>query len=842
MLLALLALLACDQPPPTSVVSLQNGVVVTGPTYLDRARAAWAAAPEVTLSAGGQKVLTEVKTPVLVDVPARTGGVPAELQVVDLSQDPALLDLLTGTDEKAAAEAIRKKGIKTLLVHSDLRPSFDRTRQVLSRLYHHDALDYFQLARVENGALLYLVTDGPLSFPPEVATSAIAWVRASLAGQHPPPYPAIKAERSNWRIVTTLRRQGWELAFSLSEGDTLDKALQETVSDLETFYRRNREVLGFPRIEVAIPELTIEMHRVTERAYVVPRDERALEDLWEPGIDGAILLDRPTEKERAEGKKGQSAVYPGAVAVNRSFTRADQFLKAAAREFKWDSTRPWRDEDVELYFIRTVHWVEVPGKGVVPFYRGTVPVPLEMVNLSTVRDAVVYAGEWYLANLQPDGTVTYKYWPEDNRYSNEYNHVRHTLATWNLWQAWTLDPRPEFLEGAIRAQNWTLKTLVERDARNLEGWELERVRASPMRDEILEKGMAYYHHANNNKLGSVVVGILGMIEVARATGDHQYDELLRKFGRFILLMQEESGKFRGYHVPREHPAYNQPNDIVPGEAALALVYLYEYFDDPRYLEPLPKFFAYYQPWFEERAARRSAGGPWPAYTYANQDRLELVQFGPWTVMAASAYTRVRPDEHAVAEFGLKVGRWMVETYEYTEDRAPFPDYVGGYYKFEGELPAMQAFCYAEGTAAAYDMALRMKPEEAPYFELATRQSLRLALQMQHDGLDTRPFPRPLEIMGGIKYAMNEPKVRIDYVHHALSALYQWLQAAKTDPQLPAVARAEPDEAMRAILALQDMPSFRPPGAPVRTSVPANPDVASRPIDESAVDEDDGGGE
>lgn len=842
MVLLLLVLLGCDSPVPTTVISLQGGVVVTGPTYLDRAQAAWRAAPQAKLSEGGAKVLTDVKTPVLVDVPERVSGIPSEVQVVDLSQDAALLELLQKTDEKAAAEAIRGRGAKTLVVHSDLRPSFDRTRQVLSRLYHHDGLDYFQLVRVEEGALVYLVTDGPLTLPPDVAASAIAWVRASLSGQRPPAYPALKPERSNWRIVTTLRRQGWEMAWSMSEGDTLDVALQETVSDLETFYRRNREVLGFPRVEVAMPELVIEMHRITERPFVVPRDEKALEDLWEPGIDGAILLDRPSKEERAEGKKGQSAVFPGAVAANRSYTRADQFLKAAAREFKWDSTRPWRDDDVELYFFRSQHWLELPGKGVVPLYRGTTPVPLEMVNLATVRDAVVFAGEWYLANLQPDGTVTYKYWPEDNRYSNEYNHVRHTLATWNLWQAWTLDPRPEFLEGAVRAQNWTLKTLVERDRSNLQGWELQRVEASPMKDEILEKGMAYYHHANNNKLGSVVVGILGMIEVAKSTDDHQHDELLRKFGRFILLMQEPNGKFRPYHVPAEHPAYNQPNDIVPGEAALALVYLYEYFGDPKYLEPLPKFFEYYKPWFQERAARRSAGGPWPAYTYSNQDRLELVQFGPWSVMAAAAYTRVRPDEHAVADFGLEVGRWMVETYEYSSERAPFPDYVGGYYKFEGELPAMQAFCYAEGTAAAYDMALRMKPSEAPYFELATRESLRLALQMQLDGLDTRPFPRPLEVMGGIKYAMNEPKVRIDYVHHALSALYQWLQAAKVDPNLPAVAKAEPDAAMRRVLQLQDMPSFRPPGAPVRTSVPANPDVASRPLDESAVEEDDLAGE
>jgi hypothetical protein len=389
-------------------------------------------------------------------------------------------------------------------------------------------------------------------------------------------------------------------------------------------------------------------------------------------------------------------------------------------------------------------------------------------------------------------------WPEENRYANEYNHVRHTLATWNLWEAWTLDPRPEFLEGAIRAQNWTLKSVGEKD------------------------GMAFMTYGGQTKLGSVVVALLGMIEVAKAQNDHSHDDLMRKFGKFILFMQQDDGKFRGYWNPADGSFPDQVNDIVPGEAALALVYLSQYFDDPSYLEAIPKFFAHYKPWFEERAARKNAGSPWPAYTYNNDDRLELVQFGPWTVMAASAYTKVKPDAHDVAEFGLKVGKWMIDSYEYTEDNAPFPDYVGGYYKFEGELPAMQAFCYGEGVSAAYDMALRMDPSQSAYFEKHARETVRFAFQMQHDGIDSRFYSRPMEVMGGIKYAMNEPKIRIDYVHHALSAMYQWLMAARTDPNLPASAKAEPDDDLRGYMRLADMPSARAPGAFVRTAVPSVP--------------------
>ena len=764
-----------------TVLSSNEGVVVSAPGYVARVEAAWKEADKVTISGDGAALIKKVASPVLVDVPEKV--TPMEgVELRDLRADAKLKELLLGTDEIAAAEAVRATGARVLIVHSALRPSMDRTKNVLSRLYNHDALERFQLARVEEGALVYLVVDKQLQFTPELASASIQWLRAHLSGQNPPPFPAVKAERGSWAMVASLRGRGQEVAFSLAEGATLDRALFEVANDLEAFHRRNKEPLGFPPLRDHMAGLAIEVHRITERAHVVPRDESSLQDLFEMGIDGAILLDR-------QGDKKQSGVWPGAVAVSRGITKADNFLRGVAKDFRWDSLRPWRESETELEIFRSVHYLEIPGKGVVPMYRGTPPVPMEFVNQTTTKESILLAGEWYLANLMPDGVVTYKFWPEDNRYSNEYNHVRHTLATWNLWQAWTLDPRPEFLEGAIRAQDWSLRSLGEKD------------------------GMAFMTHGGQTKLGSVVVALMGMIEVAKSTGDRSNDELMRKFAKFVMFMQADSGTFRGYWNPQTGEFINQVNDIVPGEAALALVMLHEYFDDPQYLEPLPKFFAYYKPWYEERKNKRSDGGPWPAYTYDNATRLELVQFGPWTVMAAAAYTRVRPDAKEVSDFGLDVAKWMIDTYEYTEENAPFPDYVGGYYKFEGELPAMQAFCYAEGTAAAYDMALRMDPTRAPYFEKHTREAIRMGFQMQHDGVDSVYYSRPLEIMGGIKYALNEPKVRIDYVHHGLSAMYQWLVASRNDPNLPAIAKAEPDEQMKAFLKLQDMPGYRDPGLP-----------------------------
>jgi hypothetical protein len=519
---------------------------------------------------------------------------------------------------------------------------------------------------------------------------------------------------------------------------------------------------GFPRLSEHAADLTIELHRITERAFVEPREERELEDLWEMGIDGAYVI-TANKKERG--------VLPGAVSYTQAIRTADSFLRKAAQLGRMSERRPWRDRDAWLEMFRTIHYQEIPGKGLSLLYRGVPPVPLQMVNIETTRQSIVKAGEWYLANLQPDGQVIYKFWPAENRYSNEYNHVRHTLATWNLVQAWHMEPRPEFLEGARRALDWTLKYRVD------------------------EGEMSYFSYNDNQKLGSVVVGLLGMVDLAKATDDHQWDELMKRMGKFVLFMQEESGTFRGYHVEKGHPYFGEKNDIVPGEAALSLIYLADYFDDDSWIETLPQYWSYYRPWFEERVSRQRDGAPWPAFTYTNDDRLELVQFGPWTVMAANAYYRRKPDLE-VADFALEIARWMIDSYQWTEERTPFPDYVGGYYKLPGELPAMQAFCYAEGTAAAYQLALKARPEQAPFFEKSTREAVRFGIQMQFDEHSTYPFSRPEQVDGGIRYAMNETKVRIDYVHHALSAMYLYYQGALEDPNLPAsvAVRSAPGDA------------------------------------------------
>ncbi len=733
--------------PSKEIVEFKGSYEERLDSALNRVATGW-------VGADARKDISRFDGKIAVDNVDATRGWSEDSEIVPLLDDPALRAVLLERDEAAAAKALLDQDIKLIALHWRMYPSLDRTgARVLSRLYYHDALTQFSLIRVTDELLIYAVLDAPVAFPPRLAAFSIKVIRELIKNNNQVKLPPIDLPDETWEMTAMVRGTGRELAIGMSATgkDDLRSVLRELAGDLERGHRRYAEWYGLPPLAEHLPDLMLEVERMTERASIEPRDERDLQMLWELGIDGVVMRD--FEKKRA-------AIFPGSVAYTRSYRDTDRFLRKAAAFHFMDSIRPWRDSKVSLEMFRGHHYREIEPDGpIIPLYRGVPPVPLQGLTLEAVENGVVSAGEWYISNLQENGQVTYKFWPAENRYSNEYNLVRHTLATWNLVQAYHYDPRPEFIDGARRALEWTLKYVKH------------------------EGDMAYISYNNNQKLGSVVVGLLGMVELAQATGDKQWDELMKKFGEFVFFMQEDTGKFRPYYVDEDHPYFNETNDIVPGEAALSLVYLYRYFGDEKYLAPLKKYFEYYKPWYQERESRRRESAPWPHLTYTNDDRLELVQFGPWTVMAANAYHAETGDKEAAA-FGLEIARWMIDSYQWTSENAPFPDFVGGYYKMENELPAMQAFCYAEGTAAAYQLALRFAPEEAPYFEKATREAVRIGLQMQFDDLNTYPFTRRDEIKGGIRYALNETKVRIDYVHHALSAMYMYLKGAEVDPNLP----------------------------------------------------------
>ena len=690
---------------------------------------------------------------------------------------------LLDVDEERMARGLRELSFAGLVVHRDLVGALDRDRAVLARLAYHDFLEWFELTFAGEQLLVYRVRNRPATVPLRDGEQLLKGLRARLAGRPVQELPVQEWQPHRPQMIASLRLQGATLARQLVESDDVpegarwaDRALDLLGSRLLWEWERRVEPKGLGELRARLPEVRLEVHLITEMAEVEPRSALQLFELWEPGIDGALLRERPPgPREKLEARR---AFLPGSVMVTQSLRTVDAFLRAAAAgNAGWREERPWTDPRRPLALFRDQHFLEkAPGGGAaVRLMRGMPEVSLASITPSRAREMLVAGGAWWVNNWLPDNRFEYKYWPVQNRRAVDYNEVRHILATRDLVAAWRRNPDPRYLAGAEAAMQWLLQFEVKAsDAPQgplphpPEGTRLFRY---PRYGEAVQSDMP-----PNQKLGTVAVALLGWVEWARATGSSAEDERIREMARFVKDMQLPDGSFRPYFVHDEHPYAESRNDIVPGEAMLALAKVATYFGDSAWIDGFSGFLAYYQPWFRERAQRRRATGRWPHGTYENQDRLDLVQLGPWTVMAAhEVYTLT--DRADAAAFGLEVADWMIDSYQWSSERSPWPDFVGGYFKLPQELPAMQSFCYAEGTAAAFAIARRFAPEREAKYERATAESLRFLEVMQFDEVDSYFVPRPEKIRGGVKYAMNENKIRIDYVGHGLSALAQYLDAA-----------------------------------------------------------------
>lgn len=759
-----------------------------GGSALERANACLASTRVLALSGDAKELVRDI---------ARKGAVLTIAQPLDLGVDerpptPEQLAMLLSTDEEAVAASLREAGVRGIVVHRDLTQALDRDRTVLSRLTQHDHLEWFQLRRVTEYALVYTVRSSSNVVPVSTGSMLLAGLRARLEGR---PVPRQTWAPKSVRLLGSVRLQGHTLVTRHASGDDLEDALSDLARKLSHRWQRRVATDGHGRLTERMDDIRLEVHVVMERAPVEPRSRWAIFDLWELGVDGMML-------KRAEGLDDEKFTYmPGSEAITRSMKSADAFLLFAAKQFEWRAVRPWEDARTRLDIMRTAHFMERErgGRtGAVRLVRGMPEVGMADLTDARIQQMLIDGGEWWLTNMRADNSFNYKFWPAQNRMSTDYNEVRHILATRDLADTWRYREDPRYLSGAKRAMDWLMQYAVTSSdqphptlPQPPEGALLFRY---PRR--LGERG----NKPPNQKLGTVAVALLGWVAWAETTGDHSEDDHIRAMAKFVKSRLLPSGKFDPYYVNSGHSYYKQDNDIVPGEAALALGEVAEYFDEPEWLDFYSTYLDYYEPWFQERAARKVPTGRWPAGTYTNEDRLELVQFGPWSVMANKQAYRVTGDERAAA-FGLEVADWMIDNYQWSGDRAPFPDYVGGYYKIPTELPAMQTFCYSEGTAAAYHTAALFRPDAKDKYDRSTREAIRFLDVMQFDDESTYFAAEPELIHGGIKYTMSEQKVRIDYVGHGLSTLSQYLDARDADPAVQLeveVERVEYDPAHEAI--------------------------------------------
>ena len=157
------------------------GVVVNAPTYEERIQKAIGAVSSEPVSERPAGLIAKAGGDVWTDAPNLVTGLDAS-KLKSIYDDADVKAALLGTDEAAAANAIRAKGGTFLVLHHRVAPSVDRSKRVLSRVYHHDYLELFSLVHVSNGLYTYVIRDKPVMFSPNVAAACAMYLRAKLGG------------------------------------------------------------------------------------------------------------------------------------------------------------------------------------------------------------------------------------------------------------------------------------------------------------------------------------------------------------------------------------------------------------------------------------------------------------------------------------------------------------------------------------------------------------------------------------------------------------------------------------------------------------------------------------
>jgi hypothetical protein len=196
-----------------------------------------------------------------------------------------------------------------------------------------------------------------------------------------------------------------------------------------------------------------------------------------------------------------------------------------------------------------VSWVVVLGA-----VRVVVALPehCPAVSEASLRASAAEAVAWLERNQLEDGRWLYRYDREADEAIDDYNTVRHAGVVMSLYQA-----HAEGIDGALevadRGIDWAEENLVEHD-----DW------------------IAVEPSSNRVTTGAAGLLVAGLAERRLATGESQYDEMMRALSRFLLVHVEPSGAvIESWDRRAEQPAFGRYSPFFTGEVywALALMHL-----------------------------------------------------------------------------------------------------------------------------------------------------------------------------------------------------------------------------------------------------------------------------
>lgn len=183
--------------------------------------------------------------------------------------------------------------------------------------------------------------------------------------------------------------------------------------------------------------------------------------------------------------------------------------------------------------------------------------------------------EFLSRQIQTDGRFTYGFFPAYDREIRTYNTVRHCTSVYALLETLIIQPDRRLIEKIQSAIDYALQHFYIEKQPEL----------AYMLDGDEDKGL------DEIKLGANAAAILMLSKYQEITGDDRYLAYARHLANGILSMVNETGETT--HV-LHYPSYEIKDKFriiyYDGEAALALLRLYQWYADEKLLQTVKQMF------------------------------------------------------------------------------------------------------------------------------------------------------------------------------------------------------------------------------------------------------------
>jgi len=258
----------------------------------------------------------------------------------------------------------------------------------------------------------------------------------------------------------------------------------------------------------------------------------------------------------------------------------DNFYAFFNWRFPNEALPNFNDKTISIYIFTTIGYFddgdltyEIESHGRNTGYR-----KIESLTAPLVQQLVESASNYLAHEVNISGQFTYGYFPCFGRKINAYNNLRHASSTYAMIEAYDLNPSHK-LKDAI---NRSIKYLVSK-----------LIKIKPLPDQ---SNAAFLVDRNDEiKLGGNAVSILALSQYSKTFNTTQFYPLMEQLAQGIMLMQNsKTGQF--VHVLNASDlSVKEAFRIIyyDGEAAFALIRLYELTHNERWINAVVKAFDYF---------------------------------------------------------------------------------------------------------------------------------------------------------------------------------------------------------------------------------------------------------